>query len=79
MGLPILFLYLKDYKVAKVRFENIEHNRWYRISLYADHCKAYNRTIEYFEAKFNGKWWVDIGDKEYSVYSVFDIDDELAF
>lgn len=65
--------------MAKVRFENIEYDRWYRISLFADQCKVNGRTIAYFEAKFDGQWWRDINNVQYSVYSVFDIDDELAF
>lgn len=66
--------------MAIVKFENIEHDRWYNIALFADHCKAYGRThTERFEAKFNGKMWVDINGKEYSVYAVIFIDDELAY
>lgn len=64
--------------MATVRFENVKQHTWYKISLFADHCKAYNRTIDYFEVKFDGKWWRDINNVQYSVYAVFDIDDELA-
>lgn len=66
-------------EMAIIRFPNIENNRWYKISLFADHCKANNRTIEPFEAKFNGEWWEDINGVQYSVYSVIFIDDELAY
>lgn len=65
--------------MAIIKFKDILPNCWYNISLYADHCKAYNRTTEPFEAKFDGEWWVDINGVKYSVYSVIFIDDELAF
>jgi hypothetical protein len=65
--------------MASVRFKDVEQGRWYRISLFSDHCKAYNRTIEYFEARLDGQSWKDIKEVQYSVYSVFDIDDELAY
>lgn len=66
--------------MAIVKFENIEQDRWYNITLFANTCKAYGKKhTDRFEAKFDGQWWVDINGKTYSVYSVIFINDELAF
>jgi len=65
--------------MALVKFNNVERDRWYNISLFANLCKEYNRSIERFEAKFDGEYWVDINGIKYSVYAVIFIDDELAF
>jgi hypothetical protein len=65
--------------MALIRFENIEKDRWYKICLFADLCEANGRTMQPFEAKFDGFWWTDIEGVKYSVYAVIFIDDELAF
>lgn len=65
--------------MALVHLENVEKDRWYNISLFADRCKANGRTLEPFEAKFNGQWWVDKNGRSYRPEGIIFIDDELAF
>lgn len=66
--------------MATVRFQNVEPDTWYKITLFADCCKQYGRKhTDEFEAKFDGQWWVDQVGIQISVYAVYRIDDELAF
>lgn len=65
--------------MAIVKFEKVQKDVWYNISLFANKCKSYGRTINYFEATFDGESWRDINDIEYHVDDIIFINDELAF
>jgi len=70
----------EEAQMARVRFQNVEPDTWYKIILFADHAKQYGRKhTDEFEAKFDGQWWVDQNGMQISVYAVYRIDDELAF
>ena len=66
------------YTKPKTPYCGVETNRWYNIKILTN-LEGKFCSSDFFEAKFNGTFWIDINGNDYPMWDVIEINQELAF